>query len=104
MEWAAIIIPSLAALGAAAISLLNRRRIKEVHVLVNNRLDAALEKIGNLEASEPVGLNSGGGVRHFGLRPGRIEYGGYIEVWIAFWSSHAPFSQPRTLASCSGCR
>ena len=42
---------------AAIIGIANRKKIKEVHVLVNNRLDAALENIGQLQESLRVSVS-----------------------------------------------
>jgi hypothetical protein len=57
----AIVIGTLAAVAsavAAIVSVFNHRKIQEVHILVNNRLDAALEKIGNLEAQIRTGTTN----------------------------------------------
>jgi hypothetical protein len=42
-------ISSVCATWAAWVGLGNRKKIKEIHVLVNNRLDAALERIAKLQ-------------------------------------------------------
>lgn len=42
-------IGGAAAIVAAVVSLHNTRKIEEVHVLVNSRLDAALEQIADLK-------------------------------------------------------
>ena len=47
MLWAPIIAAS-AGTVAALVSYLNHRRITEVHMLVNARLDTALERIAQL--------------------------------------------------------
>jgi hypothetical protein len=44
-----VLISGVAAVTAAATGLANRRKIKEVHVLVNSRLDQALNRIGDLQ-------------------------------------------------------
>jgi hypothetical protein len=54
MIWAAI-IAGVASVASASVGYVNHRRIREIHVLVNNRLDAALEKIASLQ-SELKGL------------------------------------------------
>lgn len=48
MEWLVLLAPVL---PAVVTHLLARRKIQEIHVLVNNRLEEALTKITRLEAA-----------------------------------------------------
>jgi hypothetical protein len=45
----AAVITAVAAIGAAAIGVTNRRKLNEIHVLVNSRLDQALVQIEDLK-------------------------------------------------------
>jgi hypothetical protein len=47
--WLAASIPSCAGIIAAVIGLINRRKISEIHVLVNSRLDLAIAQIEDLK-------------------------------------------------------
>jgi hypothetical protein len=47
--WLAAIIPSAFGLAAAVLGLMNRKKLQEVHVLVNSRLDATLTEIADLK-------------------------------------------------------
>lgn len=49
MIWA-VIIPSVASVIAAILGVINHKKIAEVHVLVNNRLDTALSEINDLKS------------------------------------------------------
>ena len=42
------VIGALGAIGASAMGLLNRKKLTEIHVLVNSRLDQALSEINDL--------------------------------------------------------
>ena len=53
MLWASV-ITALAAVAAAAIGALNHRKIDQVHVLVNSRLDAALLQIEDLKGQRDL--------------------------------------------------
>jgi len=43
------VISAAAALAAAVLGLLNRKKLTEVHLLVNSRLDSALSQIADLK-------------------------------------------------------
>ena len=43
------VVTAGAAIIAASLGYINHNKIKQVHVLVNSRLDAALEQIGDLK-------------------------------------------------------
>lgn len=51
MLWANIIagVAAIAAVGTVVIALMNRKKIAEIHVLVNQRLDDALKEIEELK-------------------------------------------------------
>ncbi len=50
-------ISALAALGAVAMSFWNSRKIREVHISINSRMDQLLQARG--DASEAKGLEQG---------------------------------------------
>ena len=50
-------ISAIAALGAVAVSIWNSRRIREVHISLNSRLDQMLQDRG--DAREAIGLEKG---------------------------------------------
>ena len=53
MIWASV-ITGAAALAAAVIGAWNHKRLGEIHVLVNNRLDTALAQIEDLKTQRDI--------------------------------------------------
>jgi hypothetical protein len=52
--WLVAIIPSAFGLAAAVLGLMNRKKLQEVHVLVNSRLDATLTEIADLKTQRDL--------------------------------------------------
>ena len=53
MIWASV-ITAVAAVAAAVVGTLNHRKIDQVHVLVNSRLDTALAQIEDLKQQRDI--------------------------------------------------
>lgn len=53
MIWSSV-ITGIAAIIAAAVGLINRHKLNQVHVLVNSRLDATLTEIADLKLQRDI--------------------------------------------------
>lgn len=53
-EVIAAVIAGLSAITAAIIGVFNNRKLKEIHILVNSRLDQALSEINDLRQQRDI--------------------------------------------------
>jgi hypothetical protein len=61
--WLAIIVPSAVSLVAALLGVVNHAKLTQVHVLVNSRLDTAVQEIADLKQQRDIRRADEGGER-----------------------------------------